>query len=371
MSALRDRFLTGAVANGVTENAAAQVFQQLAGFAEFGFCKSHAAAFALVAYQTLYLKAHYPAEYFCGLLNHQPLGFYIPEVLIGDAKRHGVPVLRPDINLSDNPCTLEAVPGDQGASTSPQLAIRLGLQYVSGLGEASVERLLERREEGAYRSLRGFCRRTQLSRPLVENLIRAGAMDCLGQERRDLLWALGGLAYQEQGLEIETPLDPVPLPVLSEQERLGWEYELLGLAPGEQIIQLYRERLREQGVLSKAEMEKREDGETVKVAGWMVIRQRPPTAKGHVFITLEDEEGLINLIIRPRVYERYKKVLRNESLLWAEGRLQRESHAISVLVHRAGTLSKAPRDHAPVPAIQEAGGLTGWEPHPYNSSVAE
>jgi len=215
----------------------------------------------------------------------------------------------------------------------------LGLRYVSGLGDAFIERLLEQREEGVYRSLRGFCRRTRLPRPVVENLIRAGAMDSLGQERRDLLWELGGLQYQEEGLEIEIPLDPVQLPVLSERERLSWEYELLGLAPGEQITQLYRERLRKQGVLSKAELEERRDGETVRVAGWMVIRQRPPTAKGHVFITLEDEEGLVNLIVRPQVYERYRDVLRNEPLLWAEGRLQREGHAISVLVQKAGALS--------------------------------
>ena len=377
MAVLRERFIIGALANGVDREVAEEVFRQLAGFAEFGFCKSHAAAFALVAYQTLYLKVYFPAEFFCGLLNHQPMGFHIPEVVMGDAQRHGVPVLRPDVNRSRNACTLEQNPSD-GHSGVPAyqvgeeaqaavdaglcaedeircrptlqddssvcakalpLAIRLGLRYVHGLGEAYIERVIKQRGQQPYRDLRDFCRRTRLPRALVENLIRAGAVDSFGQKRRDLLWALGGLEYEEKGLDLEVPLDAVELPRLSPRERLSWEYELLGLAPGEHIMRLYRDRLRSRGVLSKAELEARPDGETVRVAGWMVIRQRPPTAKGHVFITLEDEEGLINLIVRPQVYERYRDVLRNEPLLWAEGRLQRESHALSVLVHRAGTLS--------------------------------
>ncbi len=339
MDALRKRFVAGARSNGVDEEVAAGVFRQLAGFAEFGFCKSHAAAFALVAYHTLYLKLYFPAEFYCGLLNHQPMGFYIPEVLMSDAQRHGVPILRPDVNRSRDACTLEAA--DQSAlSNPPQLAIRLGLRYVHGLGEAFLERIAERRGERPYRDLRDFCWRTRLPRPVVENLIRAGALDSFGQRRRDLLWALGGLEYQQERLDIEVPLEPVVLPILSKAERLGWEYELLGMAPGEHVMQLYRPQLRRHGVLSSRELEEKGDGQTVRVAGWVVVRQRPPTAKGHVFITLEDEEGLINLIVRPDVYERYRSALRNTPLLWAEGRLQREGHAISVLVHRAAVLRR-------------------------------
>jgi error-prone DNA polymerase len=339
MAALQKRFVAGARSNGVDEEIAAEVFRQLAGFAEFGFCKSHAAAFALVAYHTLYLKLYFPAEFHCGLLNHQPMGFYIPEVLMSDAQRHGVPVLRPDVNRSRDACTLEAA--DQSALSNPlQLAIRLGLRYVHGLGEAFLERIVERRGERPYRDLRDFCWRTRLPRPVAENLIRAGAMDSFGQRRRDLLWALGGLEYQQEGLEIEVPLEPVVLPILRKAERLGWEYELLGMAPGEHVMQLYRPQLRRQGVLSSRELEEKGNGQTVRVAGWVVVRQRPPTAKGHVFITLEDEEGLINLIVRPDVYERYRSTLRNTPLLWAEGRLQCEGHAISVMVHRAAVLRR-------------------------------
>jgi error-prone DNA polymerase len=166
-------------------------------------------------------------------------------------------------------------------------------------------------------------------------------MDGLGKARRGLLWALGGLAYQEEGLEIEVPVVPASLPALGQAERMAWEYELLGLAPGDQVMSLYREALRAQRVLSSGELPSRRDGERVRVAGWAVVRQRPPTAKGHLFITLEDEEGLINLIVRPDVYERYRAPLRNSPLLWIEGRLQREGHALSVLVYRAAALGNS------------------------------
>jgi error-prone DNA polymerase len=173
---------------------------------------------------------------------------------------------------------------------------------------------------------------------VVENLIRAGAMDGFGR-RRDLLWELGGLEYYDgEGLDVEVPIESVALPVLSEAERLGWEYELLGLAPGDHVMRLYRERLRTQGVLSSKELAERRNGQTVRVAGLVVVRQRPPTAKGHLFITLEDEEGLVNLIVRPHVYERHRDTLRNAPLLWVEGRLQREGHAVSVLVCGAAPL---------------------------------
>ena len=337
MAALRERFLAGARSNGIDDETAEEAFQQLAAFAGFGFCKSHAAAFALVAYQTLHLKAYFAPEFYCALLNHQPMGFYSPQVLQGDAQRHGVPIRGPDVNCSQDECTLERT-GSSHGSRPASLAIRLGLRYVHGLGEAWRGRLIERRGEHPYQGLRDLCRRTRLPRPVVENLIRAGAMDSFAKKRRDLLWELGGVEYREQEMDMHMAVEPATLPVLSRRERLGWEYELLGLAPGDHVMRLYRERLREQGVLSSKELEESEDGQEVRVAGLAVIRQRPPTAKGHVFITLEDEAGLVNLIVRPRVYQRCRDALRNAPLLWAEGRLQREGMAVSVLVYRATAL---------------------------------
>ena len=339
MAALRERFLAGARANDLEYLVAGEIWHQLEGFAGFGFCKSHAAAFALLAYQTLYLKAHYPAEYYCALLNHQPMGFYPPEVIAGDARRHGIPILQPEVNLSQATCSLEQTCTLERAHSGERVTgLRLGLRYVHGLGEAWQERIVKRRASGPYRDLADFCRRARLPRSLVENLIRSGAMDGLGGARRDLLWTLGGLAYHEEGLDIEVPVMPAALPPLDRAERMVWEYELLGLTPGDQVMSLYREALQARRTLSSGELAARQNGERVRVAGWAVVRQRPPTAKGHLFITLEDEEGLVNLIVRPDVYERYRDVLRNTPLLWVEGRLQREGQALSVLVYRAAAL---------------------------------
>ena len=337
MAALRERFLAGAQANGVDDETAVEVFEQLAAFSGYGFCKSHAAAFALVAYQTLYLKAHYPAAFYCALLNHQPMGFYTPDVLIGDARRHGVPILPADINRSQEACTLESPSSSPGVERR-LWTVRLGLRYVHSLGEARQTHIVQRRGDHPFRDLWDFCRRTRLPRPVVENLVRAGALDGLGTSRRDLLWRLGGIAYQEDGLGLMVQVEPADLPALGQVERMLWEYELLGLTTGEHLMSVYRELLRTQGVSSSEELQPRRDGETVWVAGQVIVRQRPPSAKGYAFITLEDETGLVNLIVRPNVYERYRNVLRNHPLMLVEGRLQRERQAISVLVYRATSL---------------------------------
>jgi error-prone DNA polymerase len=328
VAALRERFVRGARANGVDGDAAEAAFDQVAAFAGFGFCKSHAAAFALVAYQTLYLKAHFAAEFYCALLNQQPMGFYPPEVIAGDARHHGVPILHPHVNLSQEACTLEG-----------EGNIRLGLRYVHGLGEAWQTCIVARRGDRPFADLASFCRRTRLPRPVVENLVRAGALEGLGA-RRSLLWELGGLVYQAEGLDLDLPIEPATLPSLEDAERLAWEYELLGMSPGDQVMALYREALQAQGVIDSRTLQGRSDGDLVRVAGWAVVRQRPPTAKGHLFVTLEDEEGLMNLIVRPDVYERYRAALRDAPLLWVEGRLQREGQALSILVKRAATLGR-------------------------------
>jgi error-prone DNA polymerase len=260
------------------------------------------------------------------------MGFYPPKVIVGDARRHGVPVLHPDANHSQAACTLER--------SGSALAVRLGLSYVHSLGETWQARIVERRGNDAFRNLHDFCRRTALPRPVVENLIRAGALGSLGKAQRDLLWELGTLVYHEEDLDFEIPVVPVTLPALEQAERLAWEYELLGVAPGDHVMELYREDLRTKGVLSSRQLEGRQDGQIVRVAGLAVVRQRPPTAKGHVFITLEDEEGLINLIVRPDVYEKYRAALRHAHVLWVEGRLQREGRALSILVQRAASLGR-------------------------------
>jgi error-prone DNA polymerase len=361
MTELRQRFLAGAQAKGIDRAVAEEAFRQLQGFATYGFCKSHAAAFALVAYQTLWLKAYHPAEFTCALLNHQPMGFYSPEVVVNDAKRHGIILLRPDVNRSEDGCTLEQRSGGaegqrgrgaeeqgsgeaggqggrraKGVGSPPHLRtssppLRLGLRYLHGLGEAGRARLLAARGEQSFSNLADFCRRTRLPRPLIRDLIRAGALDSLGGPRRQLLWTLGGLHYEEEVL-VEAPEIPAELPELTEREALRWDYELLGLSPDDHPMRLWRPRLRARGIVSAAELAAQTPGRVVEVAGMVIVRQAPPTAKGHLFITLEDETGLANLIIRPDLYERERALLRGSSALLAGGVLQREGKASSILV---------------------------------------
>jgi error-prone DNA polymerase len=326
------RFITKAQANGVDPAMAAEVFRQLTAFSGYGFCKSHAAAFALVAYQTLYLKAHYPAAFYCAILNHQPMGFYSPDVLVGDAQRHAVSVLLPDINLSQEVCVLERSHSNAEGS---DWAVRLGLDYVRALGEVWQSRIVERRGNHPFRNLQDFCRRTRLPKSMVENLIRAGALDGWGRTRRDLLWELGGLIYLEDGLDIVMPVELVPLPDLSLAEQLGWEYELLGLVTDDHVMCLYRQALDAQGVLTSQAVGEHFAGQKVSVAGRVVVRQRPSSAKGFLFITLEDETGLVNLVVRPQVYERCRATIRNSALLLVKGHVQREGAAFSVMVHSA------------------------------------
>ena len=363
MAELGERFVVGALANGVAREVAEEAFRQLQGFATYGFCKSHAASFALVAYQTLWLKAHYPAEFYCALLNHQPMGFYAPDVVVNDARRHGLTVLRPDVNQSEDGCTLEREGGDAGERAGehaeparPHRAsagrLRLGLRYLHGLGEAGRARLLAARGPQPFADLADLCRRTRLPKPLIADLIRAGAMESLAGKytvyrgaRRQLLWLLGDLHYQEKVL-VEAPATPAELPELDEREALSWDYELLGLAPDNHPLRLVRARLHARGVMSAAELSKLAPGRVVQVAGLVVVRQAPPTAKGHLFISLEDETGLINLVIRPDLYASQRRVLHDAASLLAEGVLQKEGRAVSVLVKRVAALAEVLEDTA-------------------------
>jgi error-prone DNA polymerase len=316
-------FVERAQARGMDGVTAEAVFAQLAGFAGFGFCKSHAASFALIAYQTLYLKRYHPAPFYCALFNGQPMGFFSPEVIAGDARRHGVELLPPDINRSGWQYALEA-------TAQERWALRMGLSTVDGLGEGAWARIEAARTEGPFAGLEDFVRRTRLPRSLVENLIRAGAFDESG-ERRALLWTLGQLHLPDGDLGLEMPVVDVVLPDLDALEATVWEYELLGLSPAGQVMHHYRDALRRAGILSTGEVKEQRAGRTVWAGGMVVVRQRPPTAGGVAFLSLEDERGLLDVVLKPPVYERYKALLRDRSLLVIEGLVQRQGRAVSVL----------------------------------------
>lgn len=322
----REAFLSGAQANEVSLAVAEMVFEQLRAFGGYAFAKSHAAAFAVLVYQSAWLKCYYPAEFLTSILNNQPMGFWNPAVLVGDARRRGIPVMPVDIHHSQNRCTVE------------EGKIRLGFNYVSGLGELSSTRLLEVRQVGAFKSLADFCRRTRLPRRLIENLILAGAMDIWTPSRRQLLWELGQLRYTEEELELIFSNETVSLPPLTRMEAADLEQAVLGLSIGEHVMGYYHDWLRQRGVIGSQELAQCLAQRSVCVAGLLVVHQSPPTARGFHFLTLEDRHGLIDIIVRPQVYTRYHQLLHTSHLLLVEGTVQQEKGVVNVLAHRMANL---------------------------------
>ncbi|MHB1159175.1 MAG: DNA polymerase III subunit alpha [Chloroflexota bacterium] len=334
MARIRTRFLDGAIRNGVGKETSETIFQQLAGFASYGFCKSHAAAFAKTAYDTAYLKLYYPPEFYAAILNNQPMGFYSPEVVANDAKRHGIRILPVDVNLSRGSCTVE------------EGAIRLGFSYVHSLGEAALRRLEEEQQHGPFRSLREFLHRTRLSREAVENLIAVGALDCFGHPRREMLWDTGsvGAGFRPAPTEpVSAPLElsrvPAPsLPALTLYEETAAEYSLLGMSPGHHAVELFRRFLEEVGAVPCGRVSQLPRNLVVRVGGLVVCEQAPPTAKGHVFLTLEDETGLANVILRPQLYQRFRRVLQTNQIVVIEGLLQRQDRVTSLMGRKVSSL---------------------------------
>ena len=327
MEEVRQRFVSGAGDRGIDRIAANRIFDQIASFASFGFCKSHAAAFARTCYESAYLKAYYPAEFYCALLNNQPMGFYSPEVIVNDARRHGSGILPVEINWSDLLCIVEN--GE----------IRLGFRYVKEVGEAISARIVAERQRGTFRSLEDFYLRARPSREAVENLILAGAFDAFGQPKRQLLWDLGLIMKQKPGsfpFALEKP--KVSLPEMSLLEETAAEYKVQGLSSKYHPMQVFRQQISRDGLLKGSEIASLFHGTSIRTAGYVVARQRPVTAKGVVFLTLEDETGLINIIVRPQVYRKYRRVIKLEPLVVVEGKLQKRDGIANIVAERLMSL---------------------------------
>jgi error-prone DNA polymerase len=330
-------FLEGAVGRGVPLETAGLVFDQLRAFGGYSFAKSHAAAFAVLVYQSAWLKRYHFAAFYTALLNNQPMGFWNPAVLVNEARRAGVPVLPVDIHLSPAKCTPLA--GAEGSGIQADgVAIRLGFNYVKGLREEHVEQILATRSETPFTTLADFCQRVGAGRRATENLILAGAMDGWGLPRRQLLWELEQLRDQEGELELLFSGEAATLPALSPAEAMLGEQDVLGLSTGDHIMTFFRPWLAERRILDSAGLLGAGNGRRVLVAGLVVVHQSPPTAKGHHFITLEDESGMINVIIRPGVYARYRRTWRENRLLIVEGDVQQEGNVTGLLARRVRPL---------------------------------
>jgi error-prone DNA polymerase len=343
LEAYRGRFIDGALRKGVGRGTADKVYDKLVGFSGFGFPKSHAAAFGLLAYQSAWLRHHYAAEFLCSLLNAQPMGFYPPATLVRDGQRRGVETQPPDVNISGAKCTVEGS------------AVRIGLDYVNGIGEGDAQAVVAERERaGPFGSVRELAQRTQLSEHGLETLIVAGACDCFARPRRELLWQLGlvprpqtvpGSAGEEKQLAL--PLDPTTetptLPEPTVWERMLADYRTTSLSVGVHPMQLLRAHL-PAGVLSSRELDGAPNRAQVVVAGMAVARQRPATANGVVFMLIEDEFGPVNLIVPPTVYDRHRAIVRGEPLILARGRFERIERNQNVLVRSLETLGPLARE---------------------------
>jgi error-prone DNA polymerase len=345
IEALRPRFVEGAQGLGVDEQLANMVYDKLVGFSGFGFPKSHSAAFALLAYQSAWLRHHYPAEFLCALLNAQPMGFYPPASLVRDGQRRGVEVRPPDVNLSVAKCLIE------------DGAVRVGLGYVRSVGEEEADAVVAAQP---YADVGDLARRAPVNRAALEALVASGACDRFGP-RRELLWRAGVVARPLSvgggNRQLALPLEPTaPVPELPEQtdwERMLADYGLTGLSIGPHPLELLRPHL-PAATLSSRELHEHPGGGEVAVAGMAVARQRPATANGVVFMLLEDELGQVNLIVAPPVYEQHRALVRGEPLVLARGRLERSGRNLNVVVRTLESLGPLAREIAGLAEVQAA-----------------
>ncbi len=352
MRAHHECFIAGAVERGVAVETAERIWGQIQGFSGFGFPKAHSAAFGLLAYQSAWLRIHRAPEFLCALLNEQPMGFYPPDALVHEAQRRGVRIAGPDAGNSRVLCHVERLRGG--------LTVRIGLGYVKGVREEEMRSLVGERERGGpYRGIADIASRSGAGRDGLERLAWAGALDRLvdegsgsarpapGGDRRTALWEAGGAetgTRHEAGMQLALPLEPPrapDLPPLGDWAKTIADYRSTGMTLDRHPMSLLRAELGPE-VSRSSDLVRIENGQPVEVAGMVVARQRPETAKGVVFMLLEDERGTINLIVLPAVYERYRALVRGAPLVRARGRLERHEGTTNVLVAEVHDLEPTP-----------------------------
>ena len=321
MDALMHKMVRGMEEEGIETAVATQIRDQLRGFAAYGFPESHAASFALIVYASAWLKHHHPGAFYAGLLNCQPMGFYSPSTLIGDARRHDVVVLPVCVNHSAWRWTM----------TDSRL-LRAGLLQLRGFGEAECRAIVSEREQGGtFSSVDDFCDRMLLSRRHLRTLAYAGAFSCFEVSRREALWQVQGWRRR---LPLEAPQRQIQLPGFpalgASQENL-LDHSTTGFSPREHPLAHVRIELTSRGYIQSSRMSEWRDRDSVSVAGLVITRQRPETAKGTFFITLEDETGFANLIVQKKLYERKRRLLRRVRFLGCTGQLQLRDGVVNLL----------------------------------------
>jgi error-prone DNA polymerase len=350
----------GMTRNGFTEQQQNEIVQSIVSFALYGFPESHAASFGLIAYASAWLKTHYLGAFTAAILNNQPMGFYSPATLVKDAQRHGLKVLHADVAVSEWKCTLER--------STETLALRMGLRYVRGLRDEAATALLQARKIRQFESIADLARRVpELRRNELVTLADIGALNSLGKatdterqavgrtdelldtrnrergiafHRRDALWQAEAAARPLGDLleEIPKPDGASPLEAMTVEERLMADYRGTGLTVGRHPMAYHREVLKRRGIRSALDLPALENGRAVKVAGAVIVRQRPGTAHGFVFLSMEDETGIANIIVTPDLFERYRVEITTERFLLVEGALQNIDKVVSVKAARIAPL---------------------------------
>ncbi len=334
------------VKNGFTEVAIQTITHQLRAFANYGFPESHAASFSLLVYASAFLKLYYGPEFYCAILNAQPMGFYSPATLIRDAMSRNIEVRPPDLAKSVWDCTLEK-------NADNTLSLRVGLRFVQGLGSRSKAALESAWESGgSFKSLDDVIRRSGLTPADLKILARAGAFETLYPGRRKALWETLAKLNKKR----ETPLLDLLQPQtnisiineMTELQEIVADYNMMGLSTGAHPMYFYREWATNRGIKSCNQLKVEQHDSRLSVAGSVICRQRPETAKGFVFLTLEDETGMANVIVKPRVFEEYRRTLLGNSYLSITGKLQSEQGVINIIAEHIESLPVLPGDpHIP------------------------
>ena len=336
---LKGRFFEGMAANGIDGEVGEQIWRKLDAFANYGFPESHAVSFSYLVYASSWIKYHYPAAFCAALLRAQPMGFWSPHTLVGDARRHGVVVRTPDLNASAATAGLERAEDSTGG-----WAVRLGLDYVRGVGEELAAEIDAGRP---YCSVEDLRRRVPaVSAAALEGLAIAGAFGCFDTDRRSALWTAGALARAGAGhlpgavSGVEAP----PLPAMSPAEVSRADLWATGVAPDGHPTRFIREELAAAGVVTAAQLTDCSDGERVLVGGVVTHRQRPATAGGVTFLSLEDETGLMNVVVSPGCWQHHRKVAGGSPALLVRGRLEHSEGVLNVVAERLEALpvSRAP-----------------------------
>jgi error-prone DNA polymerase len=323
----RERLIERMMAKGIAKEFAERVFDQIRGFGEYGFPESHAASFALIAYATAWMKCYYPEVFTCALLNALPMGFYSPATIIEDARRHTVEVRPVDVLQSDWDCTLE--PATDGPY---RFAVRMGLRFVKSLGKGDWDRIERTRNEHLFTSAEGFVQRSGLTDATVTRLAEAGALSCFDPNRRAALWKVKGIAWIPPSPLALKQKDQAPdFEALDTFDTITWDYRTMDHSARGHPMAALRNQLSARKLPNARSVNGMRDGQDVRYAGMVICRQRPGTARGVVFLTLEDESGFVNVVVWSQVFEKNALLIKALNFLGVSGRLQKEDDVVHVV----------------------------------------